>query len=748
GGIGAHQRVLSASGRMGVRVRLDLRHLPSFSLFPGQILAVEGSNPSGYCLVAKRIVAALPYQPEVIALDEIEEMRKHDGGDEGEASCEGGEGSKVDRENEVEGGKVKGEVGEEEKKEDGEGGVEKGTEEKVGGDAAGGGNVASGSDAAEVQERVEAGTEGMDTEGVRAVESGAAGVKAEGNEEEEEDDDEMRIIAAAGPFTTIDSWSFEPLKDLIKFALQRPPDVLLLVGPFIDREHPDARDGCVEHTYEALFQQHIRAQVKKGDGQVGGQRGKARRTRKLCRPHLRGALSAAHPRTGEDGEGRAGGAGRRPWGPTGKAAQVWTRVTRRMRHLQGAAAPVTASAAAAILTNLFFPLPTPSAPIAFYSLLSACVLWWRSIVSGQEAPARGHVQGAAAAIIERRPPRHLKTLFSSSAPPCFSFPPVSPAPAPPLRWKSFPPFDSSDFEDPRKQVLMLGNPSELLYISLFGTLFHLSPSLHVSSLPLTHLTLKTHVGIACSSTDILRHLSKEEIARVAPGDSATSDRMSRLAAHVIGQRSFYPLFPPPPATCLDLSCCPQALDLPFAPHLLFLPSDLVPFVKVSLPLPSPSFSTSLHFLSLALPSPARHLSRPLLLPPSLGPPLCSSPPLPPIRPRALCQGEPSSFLNNFPFHATCLDLSCCPLVSSFLSSPPLPPIRPRPLCQALVLPFAPHLLFLPSDLVPFVKVSSPPSLLTPSPSPLSVGESHLLFSVHYHTPSLPSPTPATCLDLS
>ena len=44
----------------GMRVRLELRDVPSFSLFPGQIVRVTGANPSGHCLVAKSIVAHAP----------------------------------------------------------------------------------------------------------------------------------------------------------------------------------------------------------------------------------------------------------------------------------------------------------------------------------------------------------------------------------------------------------------------------------------------------------------------------------------------------------------------------------------------------------------------------------------------------------------------------------------------------------------------------------------------------------------
>tara|TARA_B110000305_G_scaffold80701_1_gene90668 strand:+ start:181 stop:1785 length:1605 start_codon:yes stop_codon:yes gene_type:complete len=44
----------------GMRVRLELRELPNFSLFPGQIVCVQGQNPSGHCLVAKRLICGAP----------------------------------------------------------------------------------------------------------------------------------------------------------------------------------------------------------------------------------------------------------------------------------------------------------------------------------------------------------------------------------------------------------------------------------------------------------------------------------------------------------------------------------------------------------------------------------------------------------------------------------------------------------------------------------------------------------------
>lgn len=44
----------------GARVRLDLSACPEYRLFPGQILIVKGTNPSGFCVVASDILSGMP----------------------------------------------------------------------------------------------------------------------------------------------------------------------------------------------------------------------------------------------------------------------------------------------------------------------------------------------------------------------------------------------------------------------------------------------------------------------------------------------------------------------------------------------------------------------------------------------------------------------------------------------------------------------------------------------------------------
>ncbi|KAJ7297619.1 hypothetical protein O6H91_Y045400 [Diphasiastrum complanatum] len=114
-----------------------------------------------------------------------------------------------------------------------------------------------------------------------------------------------------------------------------------------------------------------------------------------------------------------------------------------------------------------------------------------------------------------------------------------------------PPFETNLFEDPGKQITLLANPG----------------SFQIDK-----------VTVCCCSMDILRHLSSEELSHGQPG--ASTDRLARLASHIVGQRSFYPLFPAAPGVPLDLSIAPEAMNLPCTPDILILPSDLAPFVKV------------------------------------------------------------------------------------------------------------------------------------------------------------------------
>ena len=90
------------------------------------------------------------------------------------------------------------------------------------------------------------------------------------------------------------------------------------------------------------------------------------------------------------------------------------------------------------------------------------------------------------------------------------------------------------------------------------------------------------VRVAVCTHDVLRHLSAAEAAREdksAAGPSGGSDRMARLASHLPGQRSAYPLFPPAHGACLDASLAPH-LAMEKTPDVLVLPSDLQPFAKV------------------------------------------------------------------------------------------------------------------------------------------------------------------------
>ncbi|GLU06162.1 hypothetical protein SLE2022_232160 [Rubroshorea leprosula] len=143
----------------GQRVRLELNKLSHFSIFPGQVVGIEGHNPSGHCLIASKLV---DYVPLSAAADTDLPPAKKQALDQ------------------------------------------------------------------EIQST--------------SLSSTPA---------------EISVIIAAGPFTTTDNLSFEPLTELLAYSSRNPPQLLILLGPFVDSEHPQIKKGAVDLTFDQIFQLEV-----------------------------------------------------------------------------------------------------------------------------------------------------------------------------------------------------------------------------------------------------------------------------------------------------------------------------------------------------------------------------------------------------------------------------------------------------------------------------------------------------------
>ncbi|TYZ63612.1 hypothetical protein PybrP1_002556 [[Pythium] brassicae (nom. inval.)] len=78
------------------------------------------------------------------------------------------------------------------------------------------------------------------------------------NELQGSDPKPVRVLTACGPFTTANNVHYLPLNDLLQIAVDQKPDVLILVGPFIDSMHSSFHDGLVEYdgmmlSFEDIF---------------------------------------------------------------------------------------------------------------------------------------------------------------------------------------------------------------------------------------------------------------------------------------------------------------------------------------------------------------------------------------------------------------------------------------------------------------------------------------------------------------
>ena len=134
--------LLEGSRRLsqGRRVQLDLQEVPSFALFPGQVVLVQGVNSSGRKMTAKRIMEGVPRPKLTSSASQLLEYHHSE-----------------------------------------------------------------------------------------HYQRGAP----------------LHVVTAAGPFTTADSLDYQPLQDLLVEILKKKPDVVVLVGPFVDITQPLLATGDV-----------------------------------------------------------------------------------------------------------------------------------------------------------------------------------------------------------------------------------------------------------------------------------------------------------------------------------------------------------------------------------------------------------------------------------------------------------------------------------------------------------------------
>lgn len=76
----------------------------------------------------------------------------------------------------------------------------------------------------------------------------------------------LSIIFASGPFALNDSLEYEPLTELLEVVQKEQPHLLVLMGPFVDVDHPLFKPGAVtdvDLTFEEVFRFKISSKLEK-----------------------------------------------------------------------------------------------------------------------------------------------------------------------------------------------------------------------------------------------------------------------------------------------------------------------------------------------------------------------------------------------------------------------------------------------------------------------------------------------------
>ncbi len=67
----------------------------------------------------------------------------------------------------------------------------------------------------------------------------------------------LSVLVAAGPFSLSGDLQYQPLQSLLELCNDKRPDILLLLGPFVDAEHGKIQNGLIDQAFQDIFEEKV-----------------------------------------------------------------------------------------------------------------------------------------------------------------------------------------------------------------------------------------------------------------------------------------------------------------------------------------------------------------------------------------------------------------------------------------------------------------------------------------------------------
>lgn len=69
--------------------------------------------------------------------------------------------------------------------------------------------------------------------------------------------EQLNFLIVSGPYTQTDDLTYEPLHDVLACCKENRPDVLIMIGPFVDANHGMIADGLLTDSYDVFFEKIV-----------------------------------------------------------------------------------------------------------------------------------------------------------------------------------------------------------------------------------------------------------------------------------------------------------------------------------------------------------------------------------------------------------------------------------------------------------------------------------------------------------